>query len=348
MFIYYSPLHKKHNPSFEIYDGGEKVPNFEVPERAEQVLSAFKQTDWATILQPSDFGLDPILAVHDADYINFLRCAYAEWQHTATDTDYEKTELLPATFPSQNWHHRPATLLGRAGFYMHDLSAPITDGTYLAALSSVNCALSSANAITNLAKTSFAICRPPGHHAGNASCAGYCYINNAAVAANWLTTKGRIAILDIDYHAGNGTQEIFYQRADVLTISIHADPDHEYPYFSGYEDEKGEGPGLGYHHNFPMPSGTDDAHYLPILGKALDLVARYSPEYFVISAGMDLFEGDPLGNFEITKMGIRQIGREIANLNLKNLVVLEGGYNNAALGENIVTFMDEFRLKDTQ
>ena len=364
MKIFYSDVHLQHNPPFEIFDGGEKYPHFEVPERAERILAALKQTDWAEILPPEDFGLDPILAVHDADYIDFLRTSYAEWMQSETDAAYEKTALLPATFPTGKRRRKPKTLLGKAGYYISDLSAPIVSGTYLAALSAANCALSGAKALTKdkVQKTVelpqfsslhpsssvlrqpsvFALCRPPGHHAGKANCAGYCYINNAAVAANWLSKQGKTAILDIDYHAGNGTQEIFYDRADVFTISIHADPDFEYPYYLGYADETGAGAGLGYHRNFPLSEGANDKTYLETIDKALALITDYHPSFLVISAGMDLYEGDPLGKFKISREGIRQIGKAIAGLNLPTLVVLEGGYNNAALGENIVALLENF------
>ncbi len=342
MNIYYSGEHLKHHPSFEIFDGGEKLANFEVPERAERILAALKQTPWANILEPQDFGLEPILAVHDPGYIQFLKTAYADWIQAETEPPYEKSALLPATFPPGGWRREPKSLLGKAGFYMSDLSAPITAGTYPASMASTNCALGGARDIASGAKTSFGLCRPPGHHAGKSNCAGYCYINNAAVAANWLSKQGRTAILDIDYHAGNGTQDIFYQRSDVFTLSIHSDPDFEYPYYCGYSDETGIGTGFGFHRNFPLPKGTETKEYLNTLQIALDLISSYKPQYLVISAGMDLFSGDPLGKFNITKAGIAQIGQEIGKLGLNSLVVMEGGYNNAALGENIVAFLETF------
>ena len=342
MKIFYSDIHFQHNPPFEIFDGGEKFPHFEVPERAERILAALKQTSWAEIIPPEDFGIDPILAVHDADYIDFLRSAYDEWMLSATDADYEKTVLLPASFPSRKQRRKPKTLLGKAGYFISDLSAPIVAGTYVAALASANCALSGAKAVSSTQKAAFGLCRPPGHHAGKANCAGYCYINNAAVAANWLSKQGKTAILDIDYHAGNGTQEIFYARADVLTISIHADPDFEYPYYSGYTDETGTGAGLGYHRNFPLPAGTHNAIYNGALSKALGLIKTFGARFLVVSAGMDLFEGDPLGKFKISRDGIRQIGKTIAGLKLPTLIVMEGGYNNVTLGENIVSLLENF------
>ena len=343
MQVYYSDHHFEHNPPFEIFDGGEKVPNFEVPERAERVRSALQQTGWASFHEPQDFGLEPLQAVHAADYLEFLRDAYHQWLESDTDAPTDKSALLPATFPPSRWRRIPKSLLGRAGYYMSDLSAPLTGGTYSAALASANCALSAALVVSERERLAFALCRPPGHHAGISNCAGYCYINNAAVSANWLSARGRTAVLDIDYHAGNGTQEIFYSRADVLTISLHADPDIEYPYFCGYADETGAADGLGFHRNFPLPTGTGDELYLATLRQALALIRSFRPDFLVISAGMDLYEGDPLGKFKVTRQGIRLIGAEISELNLRTLVVMEGGYNNSALGENMVAFLEALK-----
>jgi len=343
MNVYYSDAHHHHHPSFEIFDGGVKVPNFEVPERAEQILSALRKTNWANIQKPEDFGLEPILAVHDRDYIDFLGSAYDEWQVVDTDALYEKEALMPASFPPGKWRRKPKSLLGRTGYYMSDLSAPITAGTYTAALASANCALSTAQKVLSGNKSAFALCRPPGHHAGKANCGGYCYINNAAAAAEWCSRQRRTALLDIDYHCGNGTQDIFYTRGDILTISIHADPDHEYPYYCGFADETGAGDGAGYHRNFPLPAGTSDSQYMETLGKALDLVQSFDPMVLVVSAGMDLYAGDPLGKFSVSKDGIRQIGQEIASLGIPCAVIMEGGYNNSALGENIVTLLETLR-----
>jgi len=354
MKVFYSDAHTQHYPPFEVFDGGEKVTNFEMPERVERILTALKAAGYTDIHAPADFGLDPILAVHAEDYIDFLRTAFDEWMNTPTT--YTKTQLLPATFPSTGWRRKPSSLLGRAGYYMMDLSAGIVAGTYHAALQSAYCALSAAQSVSNsplpsvsplqrplkTPSSAFALCRPPGHHAGRENCGGYCYINNAAVAANWLSARGRVALLDIDYHAGNGTQDIFYQRADVLTISLHGDPDFEYPHFSGYADEIGAGVGLGYHRNFPLPAGTDDAHYLAALAEALTLIRVFAPAYLVLSAGMDLSGGDPLGTFKVTRAGIRTIGQNIASLNLPSVIIMEGGYNNAALGENMLALLEAF------
>ncbi len=337
MKIFYSDAHLAHNPPFEVFDGGVQISNFETPERMERVLTALRAAGLNDLCPPDDFGLEPILAVHDADYLNFLRTAWDTWLQTPTT--YEKTALLPATFPPGGWRRRPNSLLGQAGFYMMDLSAPIVAGTYHAALQSAYCALSGARALTDGERAAFALCRPPGHHAGRANCGGYCYINNAAVAAHWLSARGRVAVLDIDYHAGNGTQDIFYTRSDVLTLSIHADPHFEYPYYLGYADETGAGDGLGYHRNFPLPAGSNDAAYLAALDEALACIRAFGAQWLVVSAGMDLYSGDPLGTFAVTRAGIGAISRRIGALGLPTLLVMEGGYNNAALGENVVELL---------
>jgi acetoin utilization deacetylase AcuC-like enzyme len=227
---------------------------------------------------------------------------------------------------------------------MMDLSACIVEGTYKAALASANCALSAAQVVAEGGERSaFGLCRPPGHHAGKDYAGGYCFINNASVAANWLSAKGRVALLDIDYHAGNGTQDIFYDRDDVLTISIHADPHFEYPNFIGHADERGRGRGFGFHHNFPLQKGTDDVDYLAALDKAMALIRNFKPLYLVVSAGMDIYAEDPLGTIKVTTNGIGEIGKRIASLGIPTAIIMEGGYANEALGKNILALLGELK-----
>src|SRR5512145_788117 len=225
MKVYYSEAHRKHDPPFEVFDGGLRVPYMENPDRMDRILNALQQTGRAEIMEPRDFGIGPVYAVHDKEYIDFLASSWTEWLASAAE---DKSTLLPATFALRRHPQIPTSLLGRAGYYLMDLSACIVEGTYPAALASANCALSAAEAVADGERVAFALCRPPGHHAGKDYAGGYCFINNAAVAANWLTSKGAVVLLDIDYHCGNGTQDIFYKRDDVLTISIHADPNFEY------------------------------------------------------------------------------------------------------------------------
>jgi acetoin utilization deacetylase AcuC-like enzyme len=336
MKIFYSEIHRRHDPAFEVFDGGQRVPYLESPERMERILTALNKTDWAEIEPPRDFGLDPLRAVHSQEYLAFLGPAAAD-----------KIALMPATFAAKR-DQMPETILGKAGFFLLDLSVPIVEGTYAASLYSANCALSAAQSITLhnssflIPNSSFALCRPPGHHAGREMAGGYCFLNNAAIAAQWLTQFGKVAILDVDYHAGNGTQDIFYSRSDALTISIHADPAFEYPYYAGYTTETGAGNGLGFHHNFPLPAGTDDAAYLKTLDQAITLVREFAPAHLIVSAGMDIYEGDPLGRFKITRECIREIGYRIAALGLPTAIIMEGGYNTDALGENVAAFLGRF------
>jgi len=320
--IFYSETHRQHEPPFEVFDGGLRVPYLENSDRMDKILNALHNVDWVELHAPTDFGLDPLLAVHDKEYLDFLASAWTEWLaiHPA-----DSSTLLPATFALRRQPHKPKSLLGRAGYYMMDLSACIVEGTYTAALASANCALSAAQVVAEgRARSVFALCRPPGHHAGKDYAGGYCFINNASVVASWLSSNGRVAVLDVDYHCGNGTQDIFYDRDDVLTISIHADPDYEYPSYAGYADERGEGRGLGYHHNFPLPAGTDDDAYL------------------VLSAGMDIYADDPLGKIKVTTAGIGRIAKQIAALELPTVIIMEGGYANEALGKNILAFLSPF------
>ncbi|HUE98542.1 MAG TPA: histone deacetylase family protein [Anaerolineales bacterium] len=340
MKVYYSEAHRKHEPPFEIFDGGLRVPYLENPDRMDRILNALNQTDWAEIVEPRDFGLDPIYAVHDNHYVDFLASSWTEW--LASDAK-DKSTLLPSTFALRRHPQKPTSLLGRAGYYMMDLSACIVEGTYPAALASANCALSAAQAVANGESSAFALCRPPGHHAGKDYAGGYCFINNAAVAANWLSAKGQVALLDVDYHSGNGTQDIFYDRADVLTISIHANPNFEYPHYAGYASETGSGAGLGFHKNFPLEKGTDDARYLSALEEALGFIRSFTPSYLVVSAGMDIYADDPLGTINVSTEGIREIGKQISALDLPTVIVMEGGYNNDALGKNIISLLGEFR-----
>jgi acetoin utilization deacetylase AcuC-like enzyme len=339
MKVYYSEAHRQHEPPFEVFDGGLRVPYLESPERMDRILEALRATDWAEIVEPRGFGIDPILAVHDREYLDFLASAWTEWLASEAQ---DKSTLLPATFALRRHPQKPTSLLGRAGYYIMDLSACIVAGTYPAARAAADCALSAAEAVANGEHAAFALCRPPGHHAGRDYAAGYCFINNAAVAANWLSAQGNVALLDIDYHCGNGTQDIFYDRSDVLTLSIHADPNFEYPHYMGHTNETGTGAGLGFHRNFPLERGTGDARYLSALDEALVLLHKFAPKYLVVSAGMDIYTEDPLGTINVTTTGIAEIGQRISALDLPSVIVMEGGYNNEALGRNMVAFLSSF------
>ncbi|MCC6500643.1 MAG: histone deacetylase family protein [Anaerolineales bacterium] len=340
MKIFYSETHRKHDPPFEVFDGGLRVPYLENPDRMDRILNALRATAWAEFSEPTDFGLDPLLAIHDKEYLAFLASCWTEWLAT---NPQDPSVFLPATFALRHQPKKPKSLLGRGGYYIMDLSACITAGTYAAARASANCALSAAEAVSNGERSAFALCRPPGHHAGKDYAGGYCFINNAAAAAHRLSSSGNVGLLDIDYHCGNGTQDIFYSRDNVMTISIHADPDFEYPSFYGHASERGRGRGFGFHHNFPLPKGITDADYIETLERALEILRNYNPKALVVSAGMDIYTDDPLGAINVTTEGIREIGRRIAGLALPTVIVMEGGYNNEALGVNVTAFLGEFQ-----
>jgi len=339
MKIFYSNNHFTHCPRFYFPEGSERELIYETPARVGSILAALQRTDWAEIVPPLDFGLEPILTIHSTPYLDYLRAAYAEWQPASP---IEGQAFIPGSFTVDPRSVLSGNVPEQAGFFFMSLHVPISTGTWTAALSAAQCALSGAQALAQGQRAAFALCRPPGHHAGREICGGFCFLNNAAIAAQWLSARGRVAILDIDFHAGNGTQDIFYKRADVLTISLHADPDREYPHYAGFAHETGTDSGFGFHYNFPLPSSTDDALYIHSLTLALEGIAKFNPLHLVVSAGMDIYKDDPLGDFTITRSGIAEIGRLIASLHLPTLLVLEGGYSVETLGENVVALLSAF------
>lgn len=338
-----------HAPPFEVVEGGVQVPYTDGCERVTRLVSAL-QTSGVAVPQPAPaWDTASLDRLHAPDYLAFLRSAHADWLAEATRYGLSaETPLLPAL--SSPRRPRPATARGlqsvfaRAGYYILDLAAPITAGTWPAVLDSAGCAVAAAHAVADGQRTAVALCRPPGHHAGRDFAGGFCYLNNAGLAAETLRIRlgGRVAIVDIDYHAGHGTQDLFYARSDVVTLSLHADPSWEYPFFSGYREEEGEGPGLGYHRNLPLPRGIDDAAYLAALDAGLAWVRAQAPLGLVVSAGLDLYGGDPVGRFAISRAGIARIGARLAALGLPSVVVLEGGYDLESLGANLVALLAAF------
>ena len=339
MKIFYSKTHKEHsfgNPTDNPDDSG---GYFEVPQRVDSILASLKFADWAEIISPCDFGEEPILQIHTTKYLEYLKHAYDEWKVFSNETGMAYIPYTPGYDPQAIGF---VEIPDQDGFFMTDMNVPFNPNTYNAAIRSAHCALSAAQTISLHNGTAFAICRPPGHHSGAEICGGFCYLNNAAIAAQWLSKHGKVAILDIDYHAGNGTQAIFYERSDVLTISLHADPVWEYPSFAGFANETGSGPGEGYHRNFPLPHQTGIDLYRQTLDQALQLLMKFSPEFLVVSAGFDTFDGDPLCDFKITRGGYSIIGKMISDLKLPTAIILEGGYRIDELGNNVVAFLKPF------
>ncbi|MGD8324391.1 MAG: histone deacetylase family protein, partial [Gammaproteobacteria bacterium] len=259
-----------------------------------------------------------ITAVHDRKLVSYLR--------TLSERLDDKAIIYPEVFPIRRPERAPKALEDRAGYFCADTFTPITHAVYAAARHSVDVALTAAELILNGEHYAYALCRPPGHHAERRIFGGFCYFNNSAIAANHLSLTGRVALLDLDYHHGNGAQDIFYDRNDVYTLSIHGHPRHSYPNFSGYADERGEGKGKGANRNWPLEPPVDDDRYLETLDEALGVIRRFKPDFLVVSLGFDIMRNDPTGSFDVTVAGLERIARRLASLRLPMLIVQEGGY----------------------
>jgi acetoin utilization deacetylase AcuC-like enzyme len=335
MHIVYAEQHKLHNTGAVEVEGN-PFQTEELPVRAEIILEAVRTAQLGPVVGPTDHGLAPILAVHDPDYVRFLQTAYAEsavfWG--------EAGPVFTWTFAVRHAARKPRSIVGLKGYYAFGWGSPILEGTWQAAYWSAQCALSAADRLLAGDPVCYALCRPPGHHAAADLYGGFCYLNNAAIAARHLQRNGdRIAILDVDYHHGNGTQLMFYSDPQVLYCSLHVHPDADYPYYWGETDELGEGPGRGTNRNWPLPPGTEDAQYLAVLDEALAVIREFTPRTLIVSAGFDTVEGDPAGGFRLTRTGLARIGEKIAALNLPTLIVQEGGYLLDTLGDAAVAFL---------
>ncbi|HEY1630368.1 MAG TPA: histone deacetylase family protein [Rhizomicrobium sp.] len=340
MKTFYSSTHLGHAPKEE-FEGGRLTPAVEVPERVERVKARIEERKLGLVLPPERFGLEPVARVHDAAFVQFLSGAYDEWRKAYwRDT----ADAIPSSFPLRGLRdRRGGDIESKLGSYCFDTATPITKGTWDASLAGVNVALSAAQAIRDGARAAFALARPPGHHASRDLFGGYCYLNNVAIAAQWLLDQGlRPAILDVDYHHGNGTQAIFYGRGDVLFVSIHADPRFAYPHYLGFADERGEGAGEDANLNLPLPRKTDWSAYAPALDAALRRVEAFGPDVLLVSLGLDTFEGDPICRFKIGTEDYLRMGERLARLGKPTLFVFEGGYNLDALAEITCNVLEGF------
>ncbi len=277
-------------------------------------------------------SLEPVRQVHDHDLVAYMR-------KVCLDLPQGKS-VYPYVFPIRNADRPPSDLAVTAGYFCIDTFTPLNRNAFLAARGAVDCALAGAEAIARGRRLAYALVRPPGHHAEYRVFGGFCYFNNAAIAAHELARLGRVAILDVDYHHGNGQQDIFYARDDVLTVSIHGNPRFAYPYFSGFADEQGAGAGLGYNLNLPLPEKVDGPRYREALGQALRRVAGFEPAVLVVALGLDTAKGDPTGTWSLTADDLRENGRRIGALGLPTLVVQEGGYRTRTLGRNARAFFE--------
>ena len=332
MIVVYSPRLEAFQSPGQIHFG-ERLPSPEIAERSRQISTTLFASGLVMLVEPKKFGIDLITAVHDQGYLDYLCTANQQPIVDPESNGYPVKVLFPAVFPYTNlWLIQYPSVMAAAGVYCFDTYTPLTAEVFPAALLSAECALTAAELILKGEGASLAICRPPGHHAMRSKCGGFCYLNNAAITAQYLTQAGKVAILDLDYHHGNGTQEIFYTSDRVLYISLHADPTEAYPYFSGYEVETGTGQGLGYNLNIPLPTGTDDINYGFALDTALRRIREFTPRSLVLSLGFDICVDDPLTTFKVQPEFFTEMARRIVRLALPTVIITEGGYAVSALG----------------
>ncbi|MDW3204008.1 MAG: histone deacetylase family protein [Alphaproteobacteria bacterium] len=337
MKVYYHDDQTLHDPQMFLVSGAPQ-PSPEKPARATRLLESARTAGLSQIA-PEDYGLGPIARVHTPEYIAFLSGIYERWQRI----DGASPEVIPNIHPDRRDGSYPASAVGQAGYHQADTACPIGPKSWQSIYWSANCAVGAARAVRDGEGAAYALCRPPGHHAFKDLAGGFCFVNNSAVAAAELLTRmERVAILDVDLHHGNGTQGIFYERADVLTVSIHADPVRFYPFFWGHADERGAGPGLSYNLNLPIPRGTADAEYMPVLDQAVARIEAFAPDAIVVALGLDGYEGDPFGGLSISTDGFAKIGAKVATLGKPTVLVQEGGYLCDELGLNLESFLDGY------
>lgn len=343
-----SDAHLAHTGLVELLAGRE-VPCYESPERATVIREALLATDAYELTEPTDHGPDPIAAVHELELIDLVEHV---WEDAVADGRDASRPLLPDTFLLGAYAGRmePSSLPrgrhDRLGAYCFDTATPIVEGTAAAARAAVDIGLTALDRVLEGAPLAYGLCRPPGHHAGRNLIGGYCFYNNAAIVAEAVLARGaqRVAILDVDFHHGNGTQQIFWERGDVLYVSLHGDPAGIYPYFSGYATERGGGDGEGTTLNLPLPAGTEGDAYLGALDEGLAAIRAFDADApLVVSLGFDTYHADPICNLALVTEDYAHMGADIARLGSSVVVLQEGGYAVEALGANAVAFLGALR-----
>ena len=331
---FFSPRQLAHAPATELHNGGFSA-HAETPSRAEMIVRAIGGAE-----EPVDYGDAAIGAVHTVDYLAFLQDAPARWAAAGRPGD-AMGYVWPVVARRSLKLKRIDGLIGR---YSFDASTPLTAETWGSAYWSAQSVLAATDAVLGGERAAFALCRPPGHHAGADYLGGYCYLNTAAIAAQAALDAGakRVAILDVDYHHGNGTQDIFWDRGDVFYASIHADPATDYPFYWGHADEVGAGDGLGTTLNLPLPQGSGLEPFRRAQGAALDAIARFAPDLLIVSLGVDTWEGDPISHFKLTTGDYGVLAADIAACGWPTVVAMEGGYAVDALGANVASFLGGF------
>ena len=335
MRVILNPKHESHGPPVEI-ENGAVIPCYESPGRVTAIRTALEAAGGYTFEEPPVAADDAIAAVHDPAYIAYLRETSAELRRARGSTPKMQ---WPTVFP---YGPQPRATGNRAlrGQFCFDTYTPLLGGTFAAALGGASAALHAAELIGSAAERRvYVLTRPPGHHAERDRCGGYCYFNNSALGAERLARLGKVAVLDLDVHHGNGTQHIFYDRADVLTVSVHGDPAGLYPFFSGFADETGTGPGLGFNVNIVLPPGTGPKDYRSGLAQAIEPIVRFQPSFLVLALGIDAHESDPIGGFKLPTGFFRELGTAVSELGLPTAVIQEGGYSLEAIGPSVVEFL---------
>ncbi|MEM7676485.1 MAG: histone deacetylase family protein [Myxococcota bacterium] len=340
----YSPQHRLRDPKTEL-SSGQLVSPFECPARADLIVMEIQRRQLGPIEAPVSHGLAPIARIHSTDYLDFLASCWSEWKAAG-----HEGEAMASTWPSRAMpcDRPPRNIEGRIGYYALAAETSIDEGTWAAAQISADVALTAQREVADGSTAAFALCRPPGHHAATDMFGGYCFINNAAVAAQAFLDGGgsRVAILDVDVHHGNGTQQIFYSRDDILTLSIHGDPEDTFPYFLGRRDERGTGRGEGFNVNYPLPSGTAYDRWSEALDDALAQISTYNPDAMIVSLGVDTFEKDPISPFRLRTEDFLHYGEKLARLRRPTVFVMEGGYALEDIGPNTVNVLAGFEAAD--
>ena len=347
MKIVFNSAHAAHDAQHEFFRG-RLVAAFETPQRAEFILQALRDDPgFGGFLPVVDHGPAPLERVHAAAYLRFLAGAWAEFRASGGgDGGDEGSEAFPSVWPVRTLRHdiEPRNFVAKLGLYSMDSGTPLTAGSWTAAYGGAQATLSALDLVRAGARSAYVLTRPPGHHAGRDFFGGYCFINNAAVAAQAALDAGaaRVAILDVDYHHGNGTQAIFYARHDVFVASLHGDPLTEYPFYLGHGDERGDGEGLNFNANFPLPAGTDNPRWFAALEAALAQLQAFDPELLIVSLGVDTYVGDPISHFKLDAPEFTRLGERLACFGRPTLFVQEGGYATAAIGHNVLAVLRGF------
>ena len=343
MKTFYNHLHAQHQGKVEMFRGA-LVPCFEVPARADYVLAEVQRRALGPVLPPQAFDGSVLTCIHSPRYLNFLATAWDQW--VALDAANADKDILPSVWPTRTFRTdiEPDNFAAKVGLYSYDAGSPFTSGTWVAARAGAYCALSAAQAVVDGDRAAFSLSRPPGHHAGADFFGGYCFLNNAALAAQYLRDRGvnKVAVLDVDYHHGNGTQAIFYDRPDVFFASIHGDPRTEYPFYLGHADERGTGEGLGTNLNLPLPRGTDYAAWSAALETALAAIDTFGADALVVSLGLDTFGGDPISGFQLTTDDYVRMGERLQRVGSPTVLVFEGGYATSDIGVNAANVLQAF------